>query len=42
MVKITEAETIRELMDSYDECRERWINQYGTDEGFDTWFTEQV
>ena len=37
-----EAETIREIMNNYDEYRERWICRYGTDEGFDAWFTEQV
>ena len=37
-----EAEIIRELMDNYDEHRERWVCRYGTDEGFDEWFTTQV
>ena len=36
------AETIKELMDNYDEYRERWICRYGTDAGFNEWFSTQV
>lgn len=36
------AEAIRELMEQYNENRGKWIVQYGTDAGFDVWFTEQV
>ncbi len=39
---MTNANTIRELMAQYNEYRARWIEEHGTDEGFDTWFTSQV
>ena len=37
-----EAETIKELMQKYDEYRAWWININGTDEGFNAWFSKQV
>ncbi len=38
---ITEAETIRELMDKYDNSRETWILTHGNDDGFNDWFNTQ-
>lgn len=40
--RVDAADTIRELMTRYDEARAAWIQQYGTDVGFDAWFTKQV
>jgi len=34
--------TFKEVMDKYDEYRVKWIAQFGTDDGFDNWFTKQV
>jgi flagellar biosynthesis chaperone FliJ len=34
--------TIRELMEKYNEYRTKWVAENGSDEGFDTWFTGQV
>lgn len=36
------AETIRELMARYDEYREKWIAEHGSENGFHEWFTVQV
>lgn len=36
------ASTIKELMQAYDENRAKWIEKYGSDEGFNEWFTKQV
>ena len=36
------AEALKELMEKYTENRERWIAKFGTEEGFDEWFTKQV
>lgn len=36
------ANTIKELMDRYNEYRAKWVGFHGTDEGFHTWFTAQV
>lgn len=33
---------LRELMDAYDAGRAAWVAEYGTDAGFDAWFTAQV
>ena len=33
---------IKELMQKYDENRQKWIERFGSDEGFDKWFTQQV
>lgn len=35
-------DTIRELMNAYDEYRARWISRFGTEDGFNDWFTQQV
>ena len=37
-----EAKTIRELMNKYDQYRDWWMNENGSDEGFDGWFTKQI
>jgi len=39
---MTSAETIKELMEKYNEYKNHWIEVYGTKEGFDEWFTQQV
>ena len=39
---MTNAETIRELMTQYDARRAEWIAKFGSDAGFDVWFTQQV
>jgi hypothetical protein len=36
------ADAFGEIMDNYDQARERWIQEKGTDEGFDEWFTDQT
>jgi hypothetical protein len=36
------AETVRELMNVYNEKRAEWIAEYGGAVGFDEWFTLQV
>lgn len=36
------AEIIRELMEKYDAARAAWMAEYGTDDGFDAWFTSQI
>ena len=38
----TFAEAFGELMNKFDENREQWIAQNGTDDGFNEWFTSQV
>ena len=35
-------EVIREIMTAYATYRAKWIERFGTDEGFDDWFTKQV
>jgi len=36
------AKAIAELMNAYDTMRAKWIDAFGSDEGFDAWFTEKV
>ena len=36
------ARTLAEIMRQYNENRKKWISQFGSAEGFDTWFTGQV
>lgn len=36
------ADTFRELMNRYDEKRAEWIARFGSDAGFDAWFTKQA
>ena len=42
MAKITTVEAFAELMNKYNENRAKWMTKYGSDAGFDVWFTEQV
>ncbi len=37
-----DSKVIKEVMSRYDEARENWVRYYGTDEGFDTWFTNKI
>jgi hypothetical protein len=39
---MTTAEAIKELMNKFDENRARWIERFGSDKGFNEWFTKQV
>lgn len=36
------AALIAELMAKFDENRARWIKEFGTDAGFNEWFTARV
>jgi hypothetical protein len=38
----TFAEAFGELMNKFDENRARWIDEKGSDKGFNEWFTSQV
>ena len=40
--QMTSAQAIAELMNKFDENRAKWISQYGSDYGFNEWFTKQV
>jgi len=42
MTKNEFCELMAELMSKYDEQRAKWLAKYGTDEGFNDWFTQQV
>lgn len=35
----TFAQDFQKLMDAYTELRKQWIQQTGSDEGFDQWFS---
>jgi len=35
-------EIIKELMEKYNEYRQKWIKKNKNDFGFDTWFTQQI
>ena len=37
-----DSQTFKEIMARYDEKRAQWIADYGTDKGFNEWFTRQV
>lgn len=39
---MSDTETLRELMATYDERRAEWIEKHGNDVGFDRWFTDRV
>jgi hypothetical protein len=39
---MTTVEAFKELMEKYNENRIAWIGKFGSDEGFDAWFTKQV
>ncbi len=36
------ASTLKELMQAYDDNRAKWIAEFGSDAGFNEWFTNQV
>jgi hypothetical protein len=38
----TFATDLREMMTAYDTNRARWVAKYGSDDGFDAWYTEQA
>jgi len=42
LVDHDEADDLRELMARWDEYRAKWIETYGTEEGFSEWFTQQA
>ena len=42
MEKQTLGQTLEEIMDRYDEYREKWIQVNGNDEGYNKWFSTQV
>jgi hypothetical protein len=35
-------ETIKELMEKYNEYKEKWMEVNGSDKGYNEWFTAQV
>lgn len=37
-----DAKTFKEIMDKFNEYREKWINKFGNDYGFNEWFNIQV
>ncbi len=39
---MTTAEAIKELMEKFNERRDEWIKKFGSDDGFNEWFTDQV
>ena len=39
---MTSAQAIAELMNKFDANRAKWIQAYGSDIGFNDWFTKQV
>ena len=41
-MNITTIEAIQELMDKWNEYRGKWIEKFGSDKGFDIYFTQQV
>ena len=36
------AKAIQELLTRYQENRKKWVEEFGSDKGFDDWFTKQV
>lgn len=42
MTNAQAVEAIRELMQKYDTYIAKWVEQYGTKDGFGEWFTAQV
>lgn len=36
------AEDIKELMEKWNKTRGAWIKEFGSDEGFQDWFSEQT
>ena len=39
---MTTVEAFKELMEKYNANRAAWIGKFGSDKGFDAWFTCQV
>jgi hypothetical protein len=35
-------EIIKEMMEKYNENKAKWISEFGTEKGFDAWFTKQA
>ena len=35
-------DTLKELMEKYNEYRSKWIQENGTEEGFNQWFDTQL
>ena len=35
-------ETLREMLNKYNEARAKWIAAFGSDEGFEQWFAQQL
>ena len=40
--KRLEKDVIKEIMNEYDKYRELWVKEYGSDKGFNEWFTQQT
>ena len=38
---MTTAQAIQGLMKKYEESRQVWIKNFGSDDGFDAWFTKK-
>jgi len=38
----TFAQDIKNMMDAYDTMRAKWMVEFGSDNGFDLWFREQL
>ena len=36
------AKNFKEIMNNYNIKRQEWIIKYGTEKGFDEWFTKQI
>jgi len=39
---MTTVEALAEMMQKYNEYQAKWIETFGTKDGFDQWFTQQV
>lgn len=42
MSEPTFADDMKELMKHYDSFRAKWLAEFGTDDGFNAWFTERL
>ena len=36
------AQIIKEMMAQYDASKAQWVQRFGSDQGFDKWFSDQV
>jgi len=36
------SQDIKKMMDAYNALRKKWIEEYGSDEGFDKWFSSKL